>query len=284
MSESIHKAISAVPKVSEFNSVIEYKHWKNVVERIARIYKLTDDDIVDLVIIRTSGDISQKIGTRKITTVKELWDHMDEAHGDTHDTSRFENMYALIHPPTSVTTMAEYITHFEEYSNRLDNSFTEDADKTLLFMSPLNPVIAHGIITQDPKTFEETKKFATVGSLMLPHEIFRKGLSRVNTKPTEDNNTTTTPEVVTNTVIKDNQTSKPSQVQCHYCNELGHYANECKIKQENQYKPNNSGHYFNIRRKKNMDYKSRRSNPHNFIDIKDTQKSEDTTNPQSDAH
>lgn len=51
-----------------------------MVERIARVYKLTDDDIVDLIIIRTSSDILQKLGTKKITTVKELWDPMDEAH------------------------------------------------------------------------------------------------------------------------------------------------------------------------------------------------------------
>lgn len=269
----MHKAISAVPKVSEFNSVIEYKHWKNVVQRIARIYKLTDDDVVDLAIIKTSGDISQKIGTKKITTIKELWDHMDEAHGDTHDTSRFENMYALIHPPTSVATMAQYITHFEEYSNRLDNSFTEDSDKILLFMSPLNPVIAHGILTQDPKTFEEAKKFASVGSLMLPHEIFRQGLSRVTvTSYTTDTNPTTNKGTSNNINIGNHHVAPSSQVTCHYCKRPGHYAKDCHIKQENYSKFTGPSYFFKQRRNKNLNSKSKRNYPQSFIDIKDKSK------------
>lgn len=274
MSESFEKALKNIPKVSEFKLVSEYKHWKAIVQRVKRIFKVSNAEFLDAVVMRISGEIAQDYQAHNIASPEQLWAHMDETYGDTHDTNRTELLYTLTHPPASVKTMHEYNTHFREYLTRLPYLIPTEELKIAIYSMPLSKIINQGIITQSPITLEEAKTVAERCSLMIPDHIFREGLSRSGPvgKPKESTSTANLTPSDSSAETTHRQERDKSTMQCYYCKQTGHLARSCKWKANHNSQPNGPNRNYKRRNDRRVNFKSQRNSPRHFIDIRENSK------------
>lgn len=211
---------------------------------------------------------AQKRNNRMFLTAELFWANVYEAPDETYNSNRSELMYILTHPPATVTTMPEYISHFEEYLDRLSGSLTNVSEQILTFMMPLNPMITFAMTSQDIKTLDDAETLATRYSVTLSGRIFHEGLARAQL--TTNNSEPSSRSSATSDELSPTNNIKPkkdmSNIQCFVCNQVGHYARNCKLKHKTDLKISRSSHYKR-RIKRRMNERGQRKAVRNFIDI-----------------
>lgn len=239
------------------------KHWKKVVESVRDNYEVPDKMLISIVNIRLAGSIVKKFNTRKFETAKEMWDSMDEEFGHGKETDQNDDLDVLNHPPASVKDIRGYIQHFEEYLSRLNGLFVSEKQQVALFTLPLSQVIVNSMASQDLQTLAAAKRAATGLGKMVVTDIFGENVRAVQLAKNKQRGNNINKS--SNQPTKNNDT-----VVCYYCDKPGHYASECRSKQNKDQRSNKSNRSFNRRNNRNMNGKSLRSIPSSFYDIKDS--------------
>ena len=272
--DKFDKALKRIPLASEFKSVGSYKHWKSIVTTMAKEYEIPEATMLTAINARVADKVAERLYSREFLTLEEFWKYMDDAFGDTHDTTRTEAYHILNHPPPSVKDIEQYFAHFDEYLGRLPGAFLNEADKILIFTGPLNPVLVQAMLTSNPKTLEETKKIARTHSIMMKGEIFRKDITRTSPKgeanETGANSDGTPNETVTigNHLVN----TDTNNIRCYYCHKRGHTQRDCRSKQRNSSLYNGSNYHGKSRYNRRINPKSQRKFPKQFTDIRDEPK------------
>lgn len=274
MNNGFEKALKAIPVASEFKRVENYKHWKSIMTSIAKEYEVNEATMLSAINIRVADKVTERLYSREFLTLEAFWTYMDEAFGDTHNTARSQNLHELLNPPASVKNIEEYFTHFDEYSGRLPGAFQNEEDKILVFTASHNPVLVQAVLSNNPKTLEETKKFVRSNSLMLKGDITRNNLQRTSSKmdnngPGEDSAKTSGDKLPLGEHQIDTDAAKKY---CGYCKQNGHFTGSCRFRQNNGFQSNGYNRYYKQRNIRTMNSKSQRNSLRHFIDIRDNSK------------
>lgn len=171
-------ALKCVPNVSDFESFADYERWKAVVKSCKEFYKIDDKLMLLAIDIKIDGEIVKKRFNRDIKTDEEFWKWGDRAYEEHFDNIRNEILFVLSHPPDYITTMVDYVYHFDNCMAKMPGLFEKECEKFAMFTMPLSPHIVRGIFAKYPDTFEEAKKRAISASRGLGGSLFREGITR----------------------------------------------------------------------------------------------------------
>lgn len=260
MSKIFHDATPNIPKVSEFSDVNDYEHWKKVVEIVKDNYEIPDKLLISIVNIRISGSIAKKFNNRNFETTEEMSKYMDEEFGHGKESTRNDDIDALIHPPASVKDIKGYIEHFEDHLSKLNGLFDREDQQVALFMFPLSSVIVNAMASQDLQSLAAAKRAAIGLGKMVIHDIFSETVRTLQSanrnakrsKASDDQDTTT--------------------VRCFTCNKTGHLARHCKLRPREDSQYGGTDHYSKNKNHKKMNYKSPRKSINKFFDIREKSK------------
>lgn len=260
--DNISKILTAAGKVDKFSSVTAFNSWKQNVHRLLKFYPIPKDQQLDLLYLLVNGEILEKVTRAQCSTVDSFWVTLENSYGQALNNDDSDNLFNLIVPPKSVTTMTGYITHFDEYIRRFDNDIFSEQAQIRLFLFPLNPIIADAVRTQQLKSVEQVKRLAISNATMVGDKIFRS-LTNFNSTAffnSANNNITNNK----NTALATNKNK------CSYCQKLGHLISECrKRKSDLMWKNQRNKQYRKTRRTGRYDNKGARKG---FIDITDESK------------
>lgn len=171
--DNISKILTAAGKVDKFSSVTAFNSWKQNVHRLLKFYPIPKDQQLDLLYLLVNGEILEKVTRAQCSTVDNFWVTLENSYGQSLHNDDSDNLFNLIVPPKSVTTMTGYITHFDEYIRRFDNDIFSEKAQIRLFLFPLNPIIADAVRTQQLKSVEQVKRLAISNATMVGDKIFR---------------------------------------------------------------------------------------------------------------
>lgn len=259
--DNISKILTAAGKVDKFSSVTAFNSWKQNVHRLLKFYPVPEDQTLDLLYLLVSGEILEKVTRAQCTTVDNFWTTLENSYGQALNTDDSDNLFNLIVPPTSVTTMTGYIAHFDEYIRRFDNDIFSEKAQIRLFLFPLNPIIADAVRTQQLKSVEQVKRLAISNATMVGDKIFRP-ISNFSSTVFSNNTNKTSNDKDTPSLVVNNK--------CLYCQKLGHSISACRKRKNDLIWKNQKGRRF-YKTKSNKRYEGKGARK-GFIDITDETK------------
>lgn len=242
----------SLEKVSKFASVAAYNLWRDNIRDLFEVYPVKANLEIKLLKMSVTGDVGENVSRASCADATDFWKVMDNEYGKGHNCDEPDNFEELLYPTKEISSMKDYISHYDEYAKRLEkNYFTEDG-RIAIFLTPLNRVIADSVRTQNPKTLAEAKVHATSSATMCNGILNPKFKGGKSSKTGETVGTST------------------KGVECFYCHKMGHTANQCYSRKKNLNSQNYSSRKsFNPRRNQRYERKTKR-NP--FIDISDDSK------------
>ena len=221
------KAAFKLPKIYKYDSRTRFKHWLAGFKHFAAVTKIKDSELITVLLTFLCPKSARRVNTLCLSDV------------DKSDVNRtLENISKILEKPNRISVKAtlfkakqkkgQSITEFAtKLMDLATDAYPEESQDALrseilmdVFLTGLNSeYIALCVLSEKPKTFEEAMNSA----IDLEFRIAERGGR--NSSDTEMNNN--------GALSLEDQHGGLALIRCFTCGELGHYEDDCTIKEEN---------------------------------------------------
>ena len=220
------RAAYKLPKIYKYDSRIRFKHWLAGFKHFAAVTKIKDSELITVILTFLCPKSAQRVNTLCLSDV------------DKSDVNRtLENISKVLEKPNRISVKAKVfkarqkvgqsITEFAtELMDLATDAYPEEIQDALrseilmdVFLTGLNSeYIALSVLSEKPKTFEEAMNSA------IDLEIRMAERGGRNFSDTEMSNN--------GALSLEDQHGGLALIRCFTCGEIGHYEDDCTIKED----------------------------------------------------